>query len=85
MQSPPDLPLLSGGDRYCNQLNSLFLPPLIAIFVITKAAGVVEMADGGADADDATDGLDGSHKARFAENDAAGLWSGEVGEEQMLL
>ena len=43
------------------------------------------MADGGADADDAADGLDGSHKARFAESDAAGLWSGEVGEEQMLL
>lgn len=85
MQSPPDLPLLSGGDRCCNQLNSLFLPPLIAIFVIAKAAGVVEMADGGTDADDAADGLDGGHEARFAESDAAGLWSGEVGEEQMLL
>ena len=43
------------------------------------------MADGGADADDAADGLDGSHEARLAESDAAGLWSGEVGKEQMLL
>lgn len=43
------------------------------------------MADGGADADDAADGLDGGHEARLAESDAAGLWSGEVGEEQMLL
>lgn len=43
------------------------------------------MTDGGADADDAADGLDGSHEARLAESDAAGLWSGEVGEEQMLL
>lgn len=85
MQSPLDLPLLSGVDRYCNQPNSLFLPPLIAIFVITKAAGVVEVADGGADADDAADGLDGSHEARLTESDTAGLWSGEVGEEQMLL
>ena len=63
----------------------LFPPPLITILVITKTAGVIEIAHVCANAYDTADWFDGGHETWVAKGDAAGLWGGEVREEQVLL
>ena len=58
--------------------------PFVAQFEVAEATGVVEVSDIGAQADDATDALDGEHERRGGKTDSAGV-AAEEGEELLLL